>query len=488
MARRTKFDRSRMCVKCKASAGNIVIRHAVYCKECFAPLQITKLKRALEPTVNSAKGKGSRNKLKAGGNLAIGFSGGLGSTVLLDMIARCYYSAPAGGVRGGTQHPRNNETVWAEARVFYVEMCAAYPESAARDRTEEMREVVGRYPAFAFCSLRIEDAFDPAWWARVGGRSPTAERAIGVIVSDALSLAPAPASTPAAALTAYLSSLPTPTAAATALATLTRLVLLYAAASARSSHLILGTTLTSLSVGLIAGVATGAGFVVREEAGETWGESEGEGVRVVKPLRDMGTKECAAWAWWHDLAVPGNPKYTNPGAKQGIGGLTKDFIVGLERDYPSTVSTIARTCAKLAPKAAANERCVLCERPAQKGVQEWKARIAIRSFADSPKSSQIETPLSSASSGPHANSDASHDRPPPTLTPHLCYACHTAFTSRSSRSTAHAVAQDGPVPLPAWAAAGIGARGDGAGGEVWEGKHMGVGEMRSAIVDFLLED
>jgi hypothetical protein len=39
-----------------------------------------------------------------------------------------------------------------------------------------------------------------------------------------------------------------------------------------------------------------------------------------------------------------------------------DFIIGLERDYPSTVSTVARTCAKLAPKEGIGGICVLCER------------------------------------------------------------------------------------------------------------------------------
>ena len=147
----------------------------------------------------------------------------------------------------------------------------------------------------------------------------------------------------------------------------------------------MGTTLTGLSIGLISGVATGGGFVVREEAGEEWVPQldgmvgKNMSIRVVRPLRDMGMKECAAWVWWNGLEVVGKEKTT--GAKQSIGGLTKgvyltidfsyllklimrntDFIVGLERDYPSTVSTIARTCAKLAPKDAAIERCVMCER------------------------------------------------------------------------------------------------------------------------------
>ena len=38
-----------------------------------------------------------------------------------------------------------------------------------------------------------------------------------------------------------------------------------------------------------------------------------------------------------------------------------EFIVGLEKDYPSTVSTIARTISKLAPKGQSDSKCILCD-------------------------------------------------------------------------------------------------------------------------------
>lgn len=38
-----------------------------------------------------------------------------------------------------------------------------------RDRTEEARRIVGNYEHFDFVPIRIEDAFDEAWWTRVGG-------------------------------------------------------------------------------------------------------------------------------------------------------------------------------------------------------------------------------------------------------------------------------------------------------------------------------
>lgn len=69
----------------------------------------------------------------------IGFSGGPGSTVLLDLVSRCYFAScdtadnVDGGskLKGGTKHPRN-QNVWKEARVCYVDMCGAFPEAGVR--------------------------------------------------------------------------------------------------------------------------------------------------------------------------------------------------------------------------------------------------------------------------------------------------------------------------------------------------------------------
>jgi hypothetical protein len=85
-------------------------------------------------------------------------------------------------------------------------------------------------------------------------------------------------------------------------------------------------TLTGLSVGLISGIAMGGGFVVREEAGEEWipqidGATGDKSVRIVRPLRDMGMKECAAWVWWNGLDIVG--KEIIVGSRQGIGELTR---------------------------------------------------------------------------------------------------------------------------------------------------------------------
>ena len=73
-----------------------------------------------------------------------------------------------------------------------------------------------------------------------------------------------------------------------------------------------------------------------------------------------------------------------------------DFIVGLEKDYPSTVSTVVRTCGKLAPKGEAAGKCVVCERYAlgqfhgEPLLRGSKARAVRRTGVEGADSHQIK--------------------------------------------------------------------------------------------------
>lgn len=143
-----------MCAKCKENRGNVVVRHAVFCKSvyfhlfpsnfdsilftrraCFFPFVTAKFKRSLDPFINEKADASRRKVLKASGNLLLGFSGGLGSTILLDAIHQ-HYIAPVtmivnGKPKGGKDHPRNDQ-VWGKVYVCYVESCAAFPEVRVR--------------------------------------------------------------------------------------------------------------------------------------------------------------------------------------------------------------------------------------------------------------------------------------------------------------------------------------------------------------------
>ncbi|KAI0710272.1 hypothetical protein C8Q76DRAFT_94818 [Earliella scabrosa] len=509
MQRRKKYDKTKNCVKCKEALGNIVIRHAVYCKNCFIPLITHKFRRALEPTVNPKPDGPRRTALKPTGNLLIGLSGGLGSSVLLDLVHRCYIALDKSTMPtdGGRAHPRH-ERVWKKITVCYVEVCDAFP--GMKDRTSEIARFVARYDELDLVSLRIQDAFDRTWWEKIGGRIPSFGKGVS-LADEALSIdsLPPTSADPLTSLRTYLSSLPTPTAVHTSIQTLIRCLLLHTAFQTGCSHLVLGTSLTSLAVSLISGVAQGAGFNVREETMEEWspdhisalptapipngtkkGKAPKRTVRIVRPLRDIGMKECAAWAWWARIPIVGKDKWLWPGAKPGIGTLTKDFIVGLEQDYPSTVSTIVRTCSKLAPKGEVAGKCILCGRPVQAGVQEWKARISIRSQPPPPPPLSADdsqgAPVEPSVVVPDTAERAS-------LTPYLCYPCHTTLTSRSARPVpspwpSAGATQPSVLSLPVWTEARLSASTEVGDTDIVQERKMGREEMKSIVNEFLLDD
>ncbi|KAG1762725.1 hypothetical protein EDD22DRAFT_778047 [Suillus occidentalis] len=497
MSRRLKFGKSKDCVRCRLKPGNIVIRHAVYCKECFTPIVDMKFRKALEPSVNARAGTSKRPKLKASGSLCLGFSGGLGSSILLDIVHNTYFSSrppldDSGKPRGGINHPRN-ASVWPSCIVCYVETCGAF--AGMQDMTEDIRSVVERYPSFDFVPLRLEDAFDESWWTNVSGSNSTPQVCLELskegLITDGLYVASNVIGlTPVEAMRSYLSSLPTQTAISSALQNLTRVLILHTAHSRCSSHLLFGSSLTSLSISLLSSISQGGGYAIREELQEEWAPVAASGpkpsnvLRVIRPLRDVTAKECAVYAWWNNISVIGRDKQRR--AILGIAALTKNFVVGLEKDYPSTVSTIARTCEKLEPKDAPSGQCRLCKRPMQPAIQEWKGRISIRSYSDNKLSADLAH-IPSPCRGNLDTSTPSQAPPLLSLTNFLCYSCHTTLTSRSSRG----VKQSAPVissatPLPIWVAdCGLHADGPMVDGDR---RKISEQEMLDNVAEFLVDN
>lgn len=130
--------------------------------------------------------------------------------------------------------------------------------------------------------------------------------------------------TPQTALLTYLSSQPSSSARTTAIRNLTRILLQYTARQTQSSHLLLGTSLTSYAVDLLDAVAIGAGFSIRQVGEETW-----EGLKIVRPLKEVTDKEVAAGVWWRRVDVM--PASVGGGAmhfaQSGITNLTKGLLL-----------------------------------------------------------------------------------------------------------------------------------------------------------------
>ncbi|KAJ2914059.1 hypothetical protein MD484_g6350, partial [Candolleomyces efflorescens] len=373
------------------------------------------------------------------------------------------------------------------------------------DRTEDVRAVVQSYcdPAtkfeIDFIPLRLEDAFNESWWKSVRGSDiDRVVKNLGIDISNEIH---------------------------SAISSLIRVLLIYTAASREASHLLLGSTLTSLSINMISGIAQGAGFALVSEGIEEVWKNKDQSIRIVRPLRDIGIKESAFWAWWSNLCIVGREKYpttVSPVPSTGgesvkvasamvknqrltsIDALTQDFIMGLEKDYPSTVSTIARTIAKVTTKEKGVEGgCVVCQRPAQPNVQQWKASISIRSYYDEafvnakhPLPPHFTTPptLHEPVALPSSPLPVSVQE----LAPQICYACHTTFTSRSSRGSA--TTDSVALPLPEWVKASFHANTTSATvvgsddeereleEEHWRTRQVTQSEMKEQIGEFLLDD
>ena len=91
-------------------------------RECFFPLISSRFRRALEPHVNPTPQLHRRKGLKASGNLLIGFSGGLGSSVLLDLVHKTYLTLCER--QEGDQNP-NGGCPWPEIFVATVDISRA---------------------------------------------------------------------------------------------------------------------------------------------------------------------------------------------------------------------------------------------------------------------------------------------------------------------------------------------------------------------------
>lgn len=93
-------------------------------------LVTSKFRLVLNPVINFSDvtpPSQRRGALKAPGNLMIGFSGGLGSTVLLDLVKSCHFThTDAAMSKGGKDHPRRTGRAWDRAIVCYVECAEAY--------------------------------------------------------------------------------------------------------------------------------------------------------------------------------------------------------------------------------------------------------------------------------------------------------------------------------------------------------------------------
>lgn len=217
--------------------------------------------------------------------------------------------------------------------------------------------------------------------------------------------------------------------------------------------LFLATSATRVTIKLLSSMSRGRGWSLG--SGEVQPESSQFGMRIYQPLLNTSSKEIA---YFNKYVVPDDSKpvvnrtfSTFAPPKSSIDRLTEELVVSLERGFPSTVSTVAKTGNKIsfAGEAKEGERlCTLCGWPARAKANDWKNGIAITKLDDKVESTESDQP---------------------SLADILCYGCYTNLTDSRARSEVN-------YALPGWT------------NEYAESQKLTEESMREEIKDCLLDD
>ncbi|XP_009078955.1 PREDICTED: cytoplasmic tRNA 2-thiolation protein 2, partial [Acanthisitta chloris] len=140
-------------------------------------------------------------------------------------------------------------------------------------------------------------------------------------------------------------------------------LILQTARSRGYPKVMMGETCTRVAIKLLTNLSLGRGAFLAVDTGFV--DNRHGDVMVVRPMRDYTSKEIAFYN--HFFGVPTvivPPLFTKRREKPSIHHLVQDFLLGLQEDFPSTISTVYRTGEKLSPepaKASSEEqRCLLC--------------------------------------------------------------------------------------------------------------------------------
>nr|XP_020138377.1 cytoplasmic tRNA 2-thiolation protein 2-like [Microcebus murinus] len=369
--------REHKCVKCKEGPPVVVIRAGdAFCRDCFKAFYVHKFRAML----------GKNRLIFPGEKVLLAWSGGPSSSSMvwqvleglsqdsakrlrfvpgvihIDEGAACGQSAED-RAKTLAQVKQVLQTVGFPWHLVALEEVFGLPPSVLSCPVPEPAGAEGAYKAAVDSFLRQQQV--PQAEGAQDGSSPAQEQ--GQLCQPHVQNPPGPAGSPTAAQTEALSrlfhSVKTLTAKEELLQTLRTHLILHVARAHGYSKVMTGESCTRLAVKLMTNLALGRGAFLAWDTGFS-DERHGD-VVLVRPMRDHTLKEVAFYN--RLFAVPSvcTPAIdTKAPEKASIHRLMEAFLLRLQTQFPSTVSTVYRTSEKLAkvPRdgRAAGPRCLLC--------------------------------------------------------------------------------------------------------------------------------
>ncbi|RIA91741.1 hypothetical protein C1645_847160 [Glomus cerebriforme] len=395
--------KSKNCVKCKTAKATILIRHSTYCRKCFQHVFVGKFRKNIEKSRN-ASNSGSGEKVM------IGFSGGPSSRAMLQLISEYNEVLP-------------QKQFYSEIVVCHIDESLLFNNQ--KSTIPQIEQIVRKYN-YPFIGLYLQNIYNSDVT-----KSGCYNNVIEIAIDDAKILQQEDSIfSPSEKLLNLLNNISKLTAKEDFIWYLKLCYLIDTARKNGCTRLFLGDCSTRLSIKIISLTSKGRGFSLPlETSGETdWFKD----VIITRPMKDMLSKEIGIYnqfAGLEDIYIQSVTSMMH--AKASIERLTEDFIVRLEKEFPSTVSTIARTGAKLTPSDYILEenRCIICLMPYQENNKIWQNRIivmTIPSLQQSNGCSNIQQlHCSKNSKNPYDCSNVSNDESMTNIefTDLLCYGC-----------------------------------------------------------------
>lgn len=130
------------------------------------------------------------------------------------------------------------------------------------------------------------------------------------------------------------------------------------------SYIFMGDCATRQAIKMINMTSTGRGYTLPLDVGVE-NDTSFKDICVMRPMKDMLSKEIGFYNHFAKIDKYILPAYnfsTKMPAKSSIERLTEEFIVAIECEFPSTVSTICRTITKLQPSENMDptKSCAMC--------------------------------------------------------------------------------------------------------------------------------
>ncbi|XP_026802552.3 cytoplasmic tRNA 2-thiolation protein 2 [Pangasianodon hypophthalmus] len=361
---------SKKCMKCKEGTAVLIIRVGdAFCRSCFKEYFIHKFRAML----------GKNRVIFPGEKVLLAVSGGPASSCMLAQVQEgLSRDAPKklrfmpgiiyideGGVCGQNAEEREKAVVQLESifrmtgfpyHIVPLEQVFTLPESVL-EPVYSHEQPGSSYKAAVDQHIRTE--------VTRGHGEPAVEEtqdAVGQLSLQACTYKPEHR----LALEGLFSSLKTLTAKQDMLQILRHHLILHTARIYGYSKVMIGDSCTRLAIKLLTNISLGRGAALAADT--AFSDSRYGDVVMVRPMRDYSSKEIGFYNRLFEVQsvfIPGLD--TKTADKASIQRLTESFVVKLQADFPSTVSTVYRTSEKLhtacPPRSSTTEaaaKCLLC--------------------------------------------------------------------------------------------------------------------------------